>query len=112
MGARPKALDIDMPEKESLVVGRIEFDDLDGLNVVLPLKEKQLDGLAFREKTEKFTPSLSTVAPRGWGRPGSVGNGAWNAACRTSLFPWGIASAAGMAKSPDTGRWGQSLSQE
>jgi hypothetical protein len=45
---------------------------LDWLNVVLPLKEKQLDGRGIREKTEKFTPSLSTVAPsavlrREWG---------------------------------------------
>ena len=43
MSARPEAFDIDVPEKESLVVGRIELDDLDWLNVVLPLKEKQLD---------------------------------------------------------------------
>jgi hypothetical protein len=37
------ALDIDVPEKESLVVGRFELDDLEWLDVVLPLKEKQLD---------------------------------------------------------------------
>ena len=42
--ARLEALDVDVPEKESLVVGGIELDDLDWLNVVLPLKEKQLDG--------------------------------------------------------------------
>ena len=44
MRARLEALDIDVPEKESLVVGGIELDDLDWLNVVLPLKEKQFDG--------------------------------------------------------------------
>src|SRR6516164_3781647 len=44
MSARLEALDIDVPKKESLVVGGIELDDLDWLNVVLPLKEKQLDG--------------------------------------------------------------------
>ena len=44
MSARLEAGDIDVPEKESLVVGGIELDDLDWLNVVLPLKEKQLDG--------------------------------------------------------------------
>ena len=43
-GARLEALDIDVPEKESLVVEGIELDDLDWLNVVLPLKEKQFDG--------------------------------------------------------------------
>jgi hypothetical protein len=43
MSARLEAFDIDVPEKESLVVRGIELDDLDRLNVVLPLKEKQLD---------------------------------------------------------------------
>ena len=105
MSARPEAFDIDVPEKESLVVGRIELDDLDWLNVVLPLKEKQLDGRGIREKTEKFTPSLSTVAPNGWGRPGSVENEAWEVVCRISLFPSGTPSVAGMAKSPDPHRW-------
>jgi hypothetical protein len=43
MSAGLKAPDIDVPEKESLVVVRFELDDLDWLDVVLPLKEKQLD---------------------------------------------------------------------
>ena len=43
MSARLEAGDIDVPEKESLVVGGIELDDLDWLDVVLPLEDKQLD---------------------------------------------------------------------
>jgi hypothetical protein len=63
MSARPEDPEVDVPEKESLVVGRFELNDLDRLEVLL---------------TEKFTPSLSTVAPRGWGWPGST----WNIVCR------------------------------
>jgi hypothetical protein len=40
MSARPEASDKDVPEKER----GFELDDLDWLDVVVPLKQKQLDG--------------------------------------------------------------------
>jgi hypothetical protein len=43
MSARFEALNIDVPEKESLVRGRLELDDLDRLGVVVFVEEKQLD---------------------------------------------------------------------
>ena len=43
MSARSQAPDINMPEKEGLVGGGLELDDLHGLEGILPLKEKQLD---------------------------------------------------------------------
>ena len=42
MSTRLEALDVDVPEKESLVDGGIELDDLDRLDVIVPLKQKQL----------------------------------------------------------------------
>jgi hypothetical protein len=44
MSARLEALDIDVPEKESLVGGGIELDDLDRLEVVMLVEEEQFDG--------------------------------------------------------------------
>jgi hypothetical protein len=43
LSAWPKAPDVDVPEKEGLVLGGSELDDLGRLDVILPLKEKQLD---------------------------------------------------------------------
>jgi hypothetical protein len=48
MSARLEASDIDVPEEESLVVRGLELDDLDWLDVILPLKQKQLDGRGVR----------------------------------------------------------------
>jgi len=48
MSARLEAPEVDVPEKESLVVGRFELNDLERLDVLLPLKQKQLDGRGVR----------------------------------------------------------------
>src|SRR5262249_49738426 len=39
-----EALDIDVPEKESLVGVRLKLDDLDRLGIVMFVEEKQFDG--------------------------------------------------------------------
>ena len=44
MSARLEAPDVDVPEKKGLVDGGLELDDLDWLDVVVSLKQKQLDG--------------------------------------------------------------------
>jgi hypothetical protein len=43
MSPRLEASDVDVPEKESLVVRGLELDNLDWLDIVLPHEEKQLD---------------------------------------------------------------------
>jgi hypothetical protein len=48
MSARLEALDIDVPEKESVVGGGLEVDDLDRLEVVMLVEEKEFDGEAAR----------------------------------------------------------------
>ena len=44
MSARLEALDMDVPEIESPVVLGVELDDLDRLEVVVLVEEKQFDG--------------------------------------------------------------------
>jgi hypothetical protein len=44
MSARLEALDVNVPEKESLVGGGLELDDLNRLDVVMLVEEKQFDG--------------------------------------------------------------------
>jgi hypothetical protein len=44
MSAGPEALDMYVPEEESLVDGGLELDDLHWLDVVMLVEEKQLDG--------------------------------------------------------------------
>ena len=44
MSARLEAPDVDVPEEKGLVDGGLELDDLDGLDVVLLVEEKQLNG--------------------------------------------------------------------
>jgi hypothetical protein len=43
MSSRLQASDVDVPEKESLVVRGLELDDLNRLDVILPLKQEQID---------------------------------------------------------------------
>jgi hypothetical protein len=44
VSARLEAPDVDVPEKKGLVDGRLESDDLDWLDVVVLVEEKQLNG--------------------------------------------------------------------
>jgi hypothetical protein len=42
MSARLETPDVGVPEEESLMARRLELNDLDGPDVIVPLKQKQL----------------------------------------------------------------------
>src|SRR3974390_271452 len=63
MSARLQAPDIRMPEKESLVHGRFEFNDLNRLDVLLAVKQQQLHSVGIaREDGEVDSVSIDGSA--------------------------------------------------
>jgi hypothetical protein len=70
MGARLQAPDIDVPEKESLVGGGFELDDLNGLDGVLPVKEKQLNTGGVAGENREIHSLLIDSSTQGVGSAG------------------------------------------
>jgi hypothetical protein len=70
MSARLEAPEVDVPEKESLVVGRLELNDLDRLDVLLPLKQKQLDASGVSGEDREIYSLLVDSSTQGVGSAG------------------------------------------
>jgi hypothetical protein len=58
MSARLEALDIDVPEKEGLVAGGLELDDLVWLNVIMLVEQKQFDSGGISREDREIHSSL------------------------------------------------------
>jgi hypothetical protein len=78
MSAGLEALDIDVPEKESLVDVGLELDDLDRLDIVVFVEEQQLDGGGIPGEDREIHPvfidrGAERVGPAGLRLEGSQG---------------------------------------
>jgi hypothetical protein len=67
MSARLEAPEVNVPEKESLVVGRFELNDLDRQDVLLPLKQKQLDARGVSGEDREIYSLLVDSSTQGVG---------------------------------------------